>query len=47
MIEGCGIRVPMRVLRRSVYSVGRKKPTSHHRCVRADSGVFIANPEGK
>jgi hypothetical protein len=29
------------------YSVGRKKPTSHHRCLRADSGVFIANPEGK
>jgi len=29
------------------YSVGRKKPTSHHGCVRADSGVFIANPEGK
>jgi len=31
----------------NTYSVGRKKPTSHHRCVRADSGVFVANPEGK
>jgi hypothetical protein len=28
------------------YSVGRK-PASHHRCVGADSGVFIAIPEEK
>jgi hypothetical protein len=32
---------------RQYYSVGRMKAASLHKCFGADSGVLIANPDGK